>query len=91
MLSSAADMYGAGAIGVVLTGANEDGARGLAHIVKRGGRALVQDPRTAEIPIMPAAALKAVPSAEVLPLNALAPRLIELSNEQAEIEARRAV
>jgi hypothetical protein len=40
---------------------------------------------------MPAAALKAVPSAEVLPLNALAPRLIELSNEQAEIEARRAV
>jgi two-component system chemotaxis response regulator CheB len=91
MLSSAADMYGAGAIGVVLTGANEDGARGLAHIVKRGGRALVQDPRTAEIPIMPAAALKAVPSAEVLPLNALAPRLIELSNEQAEIEARGAV
>jgi two-component system chemotaxis response regulator CheB len=91
MLSSAADMYGAGAIGVVLTGANEDGARGLAHIVKRGGRALVQDPRTAEIPIMPAAALKAVPSAEVLPLHALAPRLIELSNERAEIEARRAV
>jgi two-component system chemotaxis response regulator CheB len=91
MFSSAADAYGAGAIGVVLTGANEDGARGLSHIVKRGGRALVQDPRTAEIPIMPAAALKRVPSAEVLLLDALAPRLIELSNEQVIVGARKAV
>jgi two-component system chemotaxis response regulator CheB len=91
MLSSAADTYGAGAIGVVLTGANEDGARGLSHIVKRGGRALVQDPKTAEIPIMPVAAIKAVPSAEVLPLDALAPRLIELSVERAKMGTRKAV
>ena len=91
MFSSAADTYGSGAIGVVLTGANEDGARGLSHIVKRGGRALVQDPRTAEIPIMPDAALKAVPSAEVLTLEALAPRLIELSRERAKVGARAAV
>jgi len=91
MLSSAADTYGAGAIGVVLTGANEDGARGLSHIVKRGGRALVQDPKTAEIPIMPVAAMKAVPNAEVLPLDALAPRLIELSREQAKAGVRKAV
>jgi two-component system chemotaxis response regulator CheB len=90
MLSSAADTYGSAAIGVVLTGANEDGARGLSHIVKRGGRALVQDPRTAEIPIMPDAALKAVPSAEVLTLEALAPRLIELSRERAKVGARAA-
>jgi two-component system chemotaxis response regulator CheB len=41
MFSSAADTYGSGAIGVVLTGANEDGSRGLSHIVRRGGRALV--------------------------------------------------
>jgi two-component system chemotaxis response regulator CheB len=91
MFSSAADTYGSGAIGVVLTGANEDGARGLSHIVKRGGRGLVQDPRTAEIPIMPAAAIKAVPSAEVLPLDALAPRLIALSLERAKVGARKAV
>jgi two-component system, chemotaxis family, protein-glutamate methylesterase/glutaminase len=91
MFTSAADTYGAGAIGVVLTGANEDGARGLSHIVRRGGRALVQDPRTAEIPIMPLAAIKAVPSAEILSLDALAPRLIELIGEQAEIRARKAV
>ena len=91
MLSSAADTYGSRAIGVVLTGANEDGSRGLSHVVKRGGRALVQDPRTAEIPIMPVAAIKAVPSAEILPLDRLAPRLMELSLEPTKIGARKAV
>ena len=84
MFDSAAATYGPTAIGVVLTGANEDGARGLAHIVERGGRALVQDPATAEIPIMPKAAIKAAPSAEVLPLDRLAPRLIELSREHSK-------
>jgi two-component system chemotaxis response regulator CheB len=87
--TSAADTYRSEAIGVVLTGANEDGARGLAHIVKRGGRALVQDPKTAEIPIMPAAAIRAVPAGEILPLDALAPRLIELSHERAPARAMR--
>ena len=89
MFSSAADTYGAAAIGVVLTGANEDGARGLAHIVKRGGLALVQDPKTAEIPIMPQAAIRVVPSAEVLPLETLGPRLIALSRTGAKIVAGR--
>lgn len=91
MLISAADTYGSAAIGVVLTGANEDGAQGLAHIVKRGGRALVQNPKTAEIPIMPEAALRAVPTAEILALDALVSRLIELSLEHAEVDAGRAV
>jgi two-component system, chemotaxis family, protein-glutamate methylesterase/glutaminase len=91
MFTSAADTYGPRAIGVVLTGANEDGARGLADIVKRGGLALVQNPRTAEIPIMPQAAVKAVPNAEILELDALAPRLIELSHERANIGVRQAV
>jgi two-component system chemotaxis response regulator CheB len=89
MFSSAADTYGAAAIGVVLTGANEDGARGLAHIVKRGGLALVQDPKTAEIPIMPQAAIRAVPSAEVLSLETLGPRLIALNRAGAKIVAVR--
>jgi two-component system chemotaxis response regulator CheB len=89
MFSSAADTYQSAAIGVVLTGANEDGSRGLAQIVKRGGRALVQDPKTAEIPIMPAAAIRVVPTSEVLPLDRLAPRLIELSLERVKISAGR--
>jgi two-component system chemotaxis response regulator CheB len=82
LFESAADTYGPGTIGVVLTGANEDGARGLAAIVRRGGRALVQDPKTAEIPIMPEAALRAVPTAEKLALDKMAERLIELSREE---------
>jgi two-component system chemotaxis response regulator CheB len=91
MFASAADTYRSETIGVVLTGANEDGASGLAHIVKRGGRALIQDPKTAEIPIMPDAAIRAVPTAEVLPLDALAPRLLQLSRVDARSERRTAV
>lgn len=83
LFMSAADTYRECAVGIVLTGANEDGSRGLQHLVKRGGLALVQDPKNAEIPIMPAAALKAVPSAEVLSLKGIATRLIELSLEPA--------
>jgi two-component system, chemotaxis family, protein-glutamate methylesterase/glutaminase len=90
LLTSAADTYRSAAIGVVLTGANEDGARGLAHIVKRGGRALVQNPKTAEIPIMPEAAIRAVPTAEVLSLDKLVSRLIELSADHAQVGAGRA-
>jgi two-component system chemotaxis response regulator CheB len=90
MLTSAADTYGSSAIGVVLTGANEDGARGLAHVVKRGGRALVQNPKTAEIPIMPEAAIRAVPTAEVLSLDKMVSRLIKLSADNATMMSGRA-
>jgi len=63
----------------VLTGANDDGARGLEHIVKLGGRAIVQDPATAESPTMPLAARNAVPEAEVVALRDIPARLIALS------------
>ncbi len=85
---SAGDTYRTGTIGVVLTGANEDGSRGLQHIIKRGGRALVQDPKSAEIPIMPAAAIKVCPSAEVLHLEKIAARLKELTLEPAHAGRR---
>jgi two-component system chemotaxis response regulator CheB len=91
MFTSAAEAYGPATIGVILTGANEDGARGLADIVKRGGCALIQDPKTAEIKIMPESALKATPGAEVLSLDNLAPRLIGLSGEAVEAGRRKAV
>ena len=76
--TSAADEYGAGTIGVVLTGANDDGARGLRRIVDRGGQAIIEEPSTAEIPTMPAAALRAVPTAKVLPVGEIAPHLCRL-------------
>ena len=89
--TSAAATYGAKAVGVVLTGANEDGSRGLKDIAARGGRALVQDPKTAEIPVMPQAAINAVPTAEVLKLDAIAPRLIALSQESERPARKTAV
>lgn len=78
-LSSAADAYGPRLVGVVLTGANDDGARGLRCVVDRGGLAIVQAPATAESAVMPLAALKRVPEAEVVPLADLGRRLAELA------------
>ena len=77
LFESAADAYGERVIGVVLTGANADGAAGLARIAKRGGAAIVQDPETAEAREMPAAALAAAP-ATVLPLESIGPHIAEL-------------
>src|SRR4051794_1374760 len=58
LFESAADAYRSRVVGVVLTGANEDGADGLRHIKAMGGTVLVQDPADAERPEMPAAAVK---------------------------------
>lgn len=80
--TSAGDAYPRKTLGVVLTGANDDGSRGLRHIVNRGGRAIVQDPDTAESRAMPAAALQAVPEAEVLPLEKIPERLVEITTHQ---------
>lgn len=76
--ASAADSCGPRVVGVALTGANEDGASGLRRIVDRGGRALVQDPAGAEVRTMPAAAIRAVPTAEVLDLEEIPRRLVEI-------------
>ncbi len=53
---SAADAYGDRVLGIILSGANADGAIGLKAIIDRGGAALVQDPKTTEHPEMPTAA-----------------------------------
>jgi two-component system chemotaxis response regulator CheB len=65
-------------IGIVLTGANQDGADGLRRIVKHGGTAIVQDPETAESPTMPRAALAAVPTATVLRIEDIPTHLVRL-------------
>ena len=77
LFESAADAYGSQVAGVILTGSNADGARGLQAIQRRGGLAIVQDPATAERSEMPRAALDAVPSARVLALEDIAPVLTE--------------
>lgn len=67
-LESAADAYGAAVVGVILTGANADGAQGLARVKRRGGVAVVQDPADAERGTMPAAALAATEVDATLPV-----------------------
>lgn len=69
LFESAADACGESVTGIVLTGMGKDGARGLAAIRRRGGRALVQSPKEAVAPEMPLAALEAVPDAQQLTLK----------------------
>lgn len=78
LFESVADAYGPAAIGVMLTSSNHDGAAGLAAIKAAGGRVFVQNPKTAESPIGPSAALAATPVDGVLELESIAARLIEL-------------
>jgi two-component system, chemotaxis family, protein-glutamate methylesterase/glutaminase len=73
LFESAADAYGEGVIGVILTGSNQDGAAGLAKIKERGGVAIVQDPQTAERHEMPSSALQATAADAVLPLDEIGP------------------
>jgi len=82
--NSAADAYGHRVVGVVLTGANNDGASGLRRISDLGGLALIQDPQTAESPTMPAAAQKAVPRARVMSLPRIGDYLATLPSGNPE-------
>ena len=72
LFESAADIYGPGLIGIILTGANQDGALGLKAIADAGGTAIVQAPETAFQDAMPEAAIKAVPKADILSLASIA-------------------
>jgi two-component system chemotaxis response regulator CheB len=76
LFESAADAYGAALIGVVLTGANEDGAEGAKRIKARGGVVIVQDPKTAEAATMPQATIDTVGVDQILPLEKIASSLI---------------
>lgn len=78
MFGSAADVYQAGLIGVVLTGANADGADGLAQIRARRGIAIVQSPESSDAPAMPRAALDVAGADYSLPLEQIASLLNRL-------------
>lgn len=66
LFHSAADCYGARLLGVLLSGANADGAAGLAAIQAAGGHAVVQAPATAAMPAMPVAAISRLTEPHVL-------------------------
>lgn len=75
LFESASDVFGDRLVGIVLTGANTDGAIGLSKICAAGGIGLVQDPTTAYSDTMPRAALKACSAAKAMTLAEIAARV----------------
>jgi two-component system chemotaxis response regulator CheB len=82
LFESAADAFQTRAIGVILTGANSDGARGLATIKSRGGVTIVEDPASAAARELPDAAIAQSTPDWILPLDQIAPCLVTLSESQ---------
>ena len=72
LFESAADVYGKRLLGIILTGANEDGAAGLHAIHRAGGITVVQQPDSAKVPLMVVSALQRSPADFVLTLPEIA-------------------
>lgn len=86
LFESAADAFGSQTIGIILTGANTDGASGAAAIKSCGGLMIVQDPESADRCDLPAAAIAQATPDWILPLNQIAPQLIALSKLRTPAE-----
>ena len=84
LLRSVAHEFGAGAVGVVLSGMRDDGTAGLQRIKQAGGIALVQDPEEAAFPAMPRSAATHVAVDAVLPTAELAVELRRIAERRGE-------
>jgi two-component system, chemotaxis family, protein-glutamate methylesterase/glutaminase len=80
LFESAAEVYKSKLIGVVLTGANNDGTKGLKRIKEYGGLTIVQDPVTAESSYMPASAIAAMQVDYILPLDGIIDLLLKTAD-----------
>ena len=81
LFESAAYSHGSRVIGVLLTGANQDGTRGLKLIKERGGYVIIQNPDSAESAFMPKHAVKNLLPDRVLNLEQIAAELIMRAND----------
>jgi two-component system chemotaxis response regulator CheB len=88
LFESAAHAYAERVIGIILTGANDDGAVGLAEIKRRGGVAVIQDPAGATRRSMPDAAIAATAADAVLPLDEIAKFVYGLCVPPAPVRER---
>lgn len=84
LFETAADAYGQGLIGIVLTGASRDGAAGLRRIKENGGMAIVQDPVDASFPVMPSAALEETEVDQILDIPGIGRFLARIETRQNE-------
>jgi len=78
LFETASDVYHSRLIGVLLTGANADGASGLKKIKERGGVTIVQDPETAEADAMPKSAIALFEVDYVVTLNHIYPTMLKV-------------
>ena len=78
LFESATDAYGTGLLAILLTGANHDGARGLAHVKQHGGTTVVQEPTEARVAVMPRAALALHTPDHILTLSRIGSLLASL-------------
>ncbi len=83
LFESAAEAYTNTLIGIVLTGSNHDGTKGIKRIKEYGGIAVIEDPDTAYSAFMPRSALSAIEADYVLPLEDIADLLVQLTMVQA--------
>lgn len=82
LFETAADAYGPDLIGIVLTGANDDGSRGLRKIKEQDGLTVVQDPATALVSVMPKSAIAATAVDHILPLEEIGPFLCKITGKE---------
>lgn len=89
LFRSAARTYGSRVVGVILTGAMDDGTEGLWEVKQRGGVTIVQDPADALFSNMPMSAIARVDVDHILPLSEIGPLLIRLARGQSPDQAKR--
>jgi len=82
LFESAADQYGERLVGILLSGANEDGVHGLQAIQAAGGLTIVQEPASASMPTMPQAAIAGLAVDHILPPEGIATLLADLHQRQ---------
>jgi two-component system chemotaxis response regulator CheB len=79
LFASAAEWRQRGVVAVILSGSGSDGASGARRVEECGGNVLVQDPKTAEAPWMPNAAIAATRNPRVLDLAGIADALLKVA------------